>query len=200
LLVAELQHRTRNLMAVIRSMTRRTVERSARLSDFETTFLDRLDALARVQRLLSRLGENDQVTFDELIASEIEAMSGEDGRVTLTGPRGIRLRSSSVEPLAMALHELATNAIKYGALGQPQARLAISWAMATPDRVGRARLRIEWRERGVVMRHPNPSNGSGRGRELIEESLPYQADAETHLSLEPDGAHCIITLPIPATN
>ncbi len=85
-LVAELQHRTRNLMGVFRSMADKTVRASADLGDFKGKFRDRLDAMARVQGLLSRLNEHDRVMFDELMRSEIDAMDGDPERVTLDGP------------------------------------------------------------------------------------------------------------------
>lgn len=150
-LVAELQHRTRNLMGVVHSTAKRTGENSADFPEFRHRFGDRLEALARVQGLLSRLGDTDRVAFDELISTELNAMHGSADRVTLIGPPGIRLRSSMVQTLAMALHELATNAVKYGALGQPNGHLAVTWKMAEPDRRGRPRLHIDWRESGVSM-------------------------------------------------
>ncbi|MBB6165563.1 PAS domain-containing protein [Rhizobium wenxiniae] len=199
-LVAELQHRTRNLMGVVRSTANRTGETSKDFADFKDRFRDRLEALARVQGLLSRLNETDRIAFDELIQTEIAAMHGSGERVSLDGPSGIRLRSSMVQTLAMALHELATNAVKYGALGQPDGHLAISWRMVEADRRGQPRLRIEWRESGVKMPAPNSlPQGGGQGRELIERALPYQLSAETSFELGPDGVHCTITIPVSAT-
>lgn len=69
------------------------------------------------------------MSFDELIALEFSAMGTASDRVALRGPAGVRLRSSSVQTLALALHELATNAVKYGALSQPGARLEVSWTL-----------------------------------------------------------------------
>jgi two-component system CheB/CheR fusion protein len=199
-LVAELQHRTRNLMGVVRSTANRTGETSKNFADFRDRFRDRLEALARVQGLLSRLNETDRIAFDELIQTEIAAMHGSGERITLDGPSGIRLRSSMVQTLAMALHELATNAVKYGALGQPAGHLAISWRMVEPDLRGQPRLRIEWRESGVKMPAPDSlPQGGGQGRELIERALPYQLSAKTSFELGPDGVHCTITIPVSAT-
>lgn len=200
-LVGELQHRTRNLMGVIRSMAEKTVQASSDLADFQLRFRDRLDALARVQGLLSRLNEHDRVTFDELVLSELAALDGDPGRVTVDGPTGIRLRSSTVQTLAMALHELATNAVKYGALGQGAGHLAVTWWFepAAPD--GKPWLHVDWRESGVAMppRGAAPG-GTGQGRELIEHALPYQLSARTTYVLGPDGVRCTIAVPVSATN
>lgn len=199
-LVRELQHRTRNLIGVIRSLSEKTARASGDLPEFRERFGDRLEALSRVQGLLSRLTEHDRVTFDELIESELAAMNGVAEGVSLAGPRGIRLRSSTVQTLAMAFHELATNAVKYGALGQPQGKLTVTWSIEPPGEGGRPWLRIDWIESGVSMPPPGARpNGGGQGRELIERALPYQLGARTDYRLGADGVHCTITIPVSAT-
>lgn len=196
-LVAELQHRTRNLMGVIRSVANNTAHSSKSLEDFRAGFEDRLEALSRVQGLLSRLNEHDRVTFDELIQTELRAMDGAADRISLSGQQGIRLRSSTVQMLAMALHELATNAVKYGALGQPKGRLAVKWTLENKSEDGKPWLHIDWRETNVSMLPSGASPaGSGQGRELIEHALPYQLKAKTSYVLEADGVHCQISVPV----
>lgn len=199
-LVAELQHRTRNLMGVIRSIADKTRRASTDLPDFMGRYGDRLDALARVQGLLSRMQDHDRVTFDELITTELNAMAGNADRARLDGPKGVRLRSSTVQALALAVHELATNAIKYGALGQPDAQLVVRWWLQPDGPGARPWLHIDWRESGVAM--PPPASGNtrgGQGRELIERALPYQFEAQTRFALGADGVHCTISLPVSAT-
>ncbi len=199
-LVAELQHRTRNLMGVVRAMSDKTLRSSATLQDFRDRFRDRLDALARIQGLLSRLNEHDRVSFDELIRTELAAMEDTAEHVTLEGPSGVRLRSSTVQTLAMALHELATNAVKYGALGQPGGRLAIGWRLEDEGADGKPWLHIDWRESGVRMpEHGAAPRGTGQGRELIEHALPYQLRAKTSYTLGADGVHCTISIPVSAS-
>lgn len=199
-LVAELQHRTRNLMAVVRSMADKTARSSSDLPDFRLRFRDRLEALARVQGLLSRLTDHDRVTFDELIAAELTAMDGAAERVITEGPAGIRLRSSTVQTLAMALHELATNAMKYGALGQADGNLRITWSFEPCGAEGKPWLHIDWQESSVDMPLPGAAaQGTGQGRELIEQALPYQLKARTRYELTPDGVHCAISVPVSQT-
>lgn len=203
-LVAELQHRTRNLMAVILGVMRRTKKGSPDIDRFTADFQNRLDALGRVQGLLSRLDEGDRVAFDELIRAELGAMGAldEDGlglQVMLDGPKGVRLRSSTVQTFALALHELATNAAKYGALAQKGARLDVRWRRLRDGDDGGLgpRLRVEWEESGVAMPEPGtPPQGGGYGRELIERALPFQLGAETTYELSADGVRCTITLPL----
>ena len=199
-LVAELQHRTRNLIAIVRSTSDKTARASANLTDFRGRFRDRLDALARVQGLLSRLNDLERVTFDDLIKTEMTAMDSDPERVTLEGPPGIRLRSSTVQTLAMGLHELATNAVKYGALGQPDARLAVTWRWEPAGEGDKPWLHIDWRETGVTIAPTGTTpRGSGQGRELIERALPYQLRAKTSYELGRDGVHCTISFPVSAT-
>jgi len=91
-LVAELQHRTRNLMSVIRSIADNTAQTSENLAAFTERFKDRLEAPARVQGLLSRLNEHDRVTIDDLIRGELGAMDGAAERVSLEGIFACRWR------------------------------------------------------------------------------------------------------------
>jgi PAS domain S-box-containing protein len=200
-LVQELQHRTRNLMGVVRSTAAKTLKSSSDLADFNTRFQSRIDALARVQGLLSRLEDQDRVTFNELLRNELEALGACDDSITLEGPADVRLRSSGVQMLAMALHELATNALKYGALAQPGAHLSVRWKLETDGDDLDPVLQVEWIESGVVM--PEPGSiplRHGQGRDLIEGALPYQLKASTSFELGPDGLRCTIALPVSATN
>lgn len=194
-LVEELQHRTRNLIAVVRAVSHRTLRAAADLPDFSARFLDRIDALGRVQGLLSRLGEHDRVAFDELLRSELDAVGAAAERVRLDGPEGVWLRSGTVQMIALGVHELATNAAKYGALAQEGGRLHVQWRVG-PGGGGRPRLVVDWRESGVSMPEAGPAVGSGQGRELIERALPYQLGARTRFELGPDGVRCRLDLPM----
>jgi two-component sensor histidine kinase len=198
-LIAELQHRTRNLLGVIQSLVEQGIRAARDLPDFRRRLGDRLQALARAQGLLSQLNDCDRVTFDALLDAELAALGGSAARVTRTGPRGVRLRSSTVQTLAMALHELATNAVKYGALGQCGAHLAIDWRLER-DEDAEPWLHIDWRESGVAMPAAGAAPaGSGQGRELIEHALPYQLGARTSYALGDDGVHCHIAIPVSAS-
>lgn len=195
-LVAELQHRTRNLITVVRAIGRRTLRKSESLADFEQQFGHRLAALSRVQGLLSNLAAGERLAFDELLRSELSAAAAPEDVVALDGPEGIELRSASVQTLALALHELATNATKHGALASRRGRLAVSWKVAATD--DERRLHVDWRETGVAMEGRGDRNAKGGyGRELIERALPYQLDARTSFTFASDGLHCTIDMPIP---
>ena len=203
ILMAELQHRTRNLMAVVETVVRKSLAGSLDIADAKSRIGERFGALSRVQGLLSRRADGVRVTFDALLADELGAhvpLTGDAAvsRVILDGPSDVELRSMHVQILALGLHELTTNAVKYGALACPEGRLVVRWEVrqSPPEP---ALLVVDWRESGV----PNmpglnePARGGGYGRQLIERALPYQLGARTDYRFEPDGVHCVIELPLP---
>jgi two-component sensor histidine kinase len=197
--VAELQHRTRNLISVVGTIAKGTLRTSKTFDDFSATFQDRLEVLGRAQGLLFRTHEGGRVTFDELINTELAAQCvqvEENGPVTLDGPKGVPLCSGTVQSLAMALHELMTNAVKYGALKQPNGHLTVRWRQETLAESGKPWLHLDWKESGVEMPPLGAKpQGGGQGRGLIERVLPYQFDAQTTFAMEADGVHCTISLP-----
>lgn len=196
--MAELQHRTRNLITVVNAVSRQTLKNVITLGDFHHAFSDRLAALSRVQGLLSHLSAGQRVTFEELLRSELAALGAPDDKVTLDGPAGVPLKSATVQTFSLALHELATNALKYGALASPDGHLTVRWNVAEADG-GPPRLHVDWRESGVVMTHVGERpRGGGYGRELIERALPYQLGARTSYALTPDGVHCTMDVPTSA--
>jgi two-component system CheB/CheR fusion protein len=119
------------------------------------------------------------------------------GRVKLDGP-AVLLRSGSAQALGLALHELVTNAVKYGALAKPDGRLDVGWQLRrTPE--GCPCARLEWKESGVPMGDSaGVDRRFGYGRELIERALPYQLGAKTALFFEPDGVRCTIEIEVVA--
>lgn len=198
IMVAELQHRTRNLIAVVKSIATQTMEMAGPTEAFREEFGHRLDALARVQGLLSR-ADKDPITIEALIRMELDALGAKAsiGHVHLEGPP-VRIRPSVVQTLALALHELATNARKYGALSTRDGRLNVTWR--TSGLSGAERLILEWVERGGKPPNPEAEFHRGYGRELIEEALPYSLDAQTVLEHDDDGLRCRIEMPLERTN
>jgi two-component system CheB/CheR fusion protein len=193
-LISELQHRTRNLLAIVSSLSRQTLRTSETLADYEREFGDRLLALSRVQNLLSQ-GDGFTVTLGELVKGELEAHgAGVDGRRVLVEGPEVTLSSKEVQILTLAMHELATNAIKYGALRSPDANLSIRWRHLHQD--GQHYILINWSEEGVA--YPGAPDGvkRGFGRELIERALPYDLGAETSFALAEDGVRCELKLPV----
>jgi len=194
-LVAELQHRTRNLMAVVQSIAHQTRDNVDTLAAFEERFDDRLQALSRVQSLLSR-ADNERITLGALVGMELDALGPDANgdKIRYGGPE-TPLRKSAVEMLALAIHELLTNSLKYGALASPVGRLSVTWSIESgaPER----RVVLDWAEDGLA-RPPNPAEPerTGYGRTLIEKALPYSLAAETSFALSRDALRCRISLPL----
>ena len=105
------------------------------------------------------------------------------------------LRKASVQTLALALHELATNAHKYGALASAQGELWVSWDTYTA-KAGEQRLSLLWLEEGIRKPEGQSANQRGYGRELIENALSYALRARTEYVLGEDGVRCRIELPL----
>lgn len=198
ILVAELQHRTRNLIGVVRALAERTLDEHPDVGVFREVFGLRLEALSRAQGLLSRLPDGSRVGFDELLGAELGALVGDagNGRMFLEGPRGIVLPYTSVQTLALALHELTTNALKHGALAGGEGELAVRWSIRRSD--GMRMLFVDWRERGVRLPASVADKRIGFGRELIEHALPYQLGARTTYAFTGDGVHCTLLVPVDA--
>jgi PAS domain S-box-containing protein len=187
-LVAELQHRARNLIGVISSVAGRTLERGGSVADFRV----RLQALSRAQGLLSQSG-TDTVEVAAMVSAELAAHAeATPDRVRIAGPR-VKLTSVQVQNFALALHELTTNAVKYGALHGGAGRLAVEWDVVPRD--GERWLVLTWTESGVQVA-PASGERRGYGRELIERALSYALRARTDYLLGEDGVRCRIELPL----
>ena len=166
-LLAELQHRVRNVLAMIRSVVRRTSRSKSDIEDFVEHFQGRIDAMARTQSLLTQ-APGRGVDLEDIIRDEMLAQAAQEPKFKLSGPP-VSLAPQSAEVLTLALHELATNSVKYGALGQNDGRVAISWDV---QRAGRPDwFEINWRETGI---DPRPERDSGFGTELITRRVPYE--------------------------
>jgi two-component system CheB/CheR fusion protein len=189
---AELQRRTKSLLAAVRSLTMRTAERSASVSEFVAHFDGRLASLARMQNMMSR-GGADAVDLEELVREELLSHGAwSDQRVTVDG-EPVLLAQKVAEAIALALHELAANAVKYGALSTTEGKLSVLWR--TERHKGEEWLRLEWAEAGVSAMDASPLE-YGFGRTMIEETLPRDLGAKTSLALSPGGIRCRIELPL----
>ena len=192
LLMAELQHRVKNILAVVRSITSRTVDSSRDLDDFSAHFDGRLGALARTQTVLARRAGED-LDLENMVREELLSHAVRDQAIEVGGPP-VLLHHKAAETFGLVLHELATNAVKYGALVAPSGKVAVNWRVLDGEDGGT--LSFDWRETGVALIDPNPSR-RGFGRELIEHGLPYDLPgAESSLSFAAGGLQCAIELPM----
>ena len=141
----ELSHRSKNLLAVVQAMARQTMQHSGDFDDFEGRFMGRLHGLARSHDVLVRQDWAGAAIRD-LVAAQMAPFVREDGvNLDLAGPELI-LKPDAVQNLGFALFELATNAVKYGALASPKGKVTIRWELLEAD--GERRVRFTWSERG----------------------------------------------------
>jgi len=185
LLVNELNHRVKNSLATIQAIAAQSFNGARALDQAQEAFSNRIVALAEAHDLLTR--ENWEGAELHDVISRVAALHGGPGRFDLSGP-SIRLSPKSALSLSMALHELATNAIKYGALSTPEGRVRVSWALA-PD-PGAARLDLTWTESGGPPVAPPAQRGFGS--RLIERGLAAELSGSAAIDFQPDGVVCRI--------
>ncbi len=177
----EALHRVRNLLSVIRTMSSRSLELSSSLDDLAMHQSGRLSALGRAEAAVGASAAPG-VDLELLLRDEWVAVLGgseEEARVTARGAP-VLLAIRAAERLALAFHELTTNALKFGALSQPEGRLAVAW------KTEGERLVLSWIESGVPVVGSAPRR-SGFGQDYLERALPYDLAAVTRLEFRPGG-------------
>lgn len=192
LLLEELQHRVRNTLGVVRSVARRTALTSDSVEDYALHLDGRIEAFARTQAMLTR-DPTAGVDLAALVAEELRAHAAFEGEeATIEGP-SLALKPKAGETLGLAIHELATNAVKYGALSRPEGRLAVRWRIE-PGPDGDV-LALDWIESGAATAVAPPGR-RGFGAELLERTLAYELKAETRLDWRPEGLRCAVRVPL----
>ncbi len=184
LLVAELHHRVKNLLAMVQAIGTQTAAGTSTPAEFRSVFSQRIQALARTNELLTARNW-EGVELRSLLRAEVEAMPRPED-VELSGP-AIVLPSSLGMPLTLIAHELATNAVKYGCQAGPGGRLDISWQLEVREDGGRM-LDLRWREHGTAPLEEAPGpprDGGGFGSRLIARLVESLGTGTT--TLAPDG-------------
>jgi two-component system CheB/CheR fusion protein len=191
MMLGELNHRVKNTLASVQAIALQTLASAPTLADFRESFVARLLALSNTHNLLARDGWNGADIAD-IVNTEL-APYQRDGpeRVTLSGAK-FELDVKTALALSMAIHELATNAGKYGALSRRRGRVAVSWE--TRDHDGRPWLHLTWIERGGPA--VKPPTRRGFGSRLITEGVAYELDARVTLEYPDTGVTCIFDVPL----
>ena len=185
LLVNELNHRVKNSLATIQAIANQSFTDGRALDDARAAFSSRIVTLSEAHDLLTR--ENWEGADLHDVTMRLASLHGGVGRFTLNGP-AVRLSPKTALSLSMALHELATNAVKYGALSIPDGRVDIVWTqLAQP---GAARLALTWTERDGPPVTPPESRGFGS--RLIERGLAAELSGSAEIDFHPDGVVCRI--------
>ncbi len=184
-IMGELSHRTKNLLSVVQAMASQTARYSGNFADFQERFLGRIRALSQSHDLLVSQNWTGAPLLD-LILAQLMPFVEDEGRVQAEGP-AIFLRAEAAQSLGIILHELATNASKYGALSVPAGKISIRW-----DRAPSA-IRLSWRERdGPAVKSPAHP---GFGRIVIERMASDMFGSTAKLELLPTGVRWSASIP-----
>lgn len=180
LLVKELDHRLKNTLQIVQALIRQSLRGAENVDDARAAIEERLKALASAHGMLTRRHWG-ALDLRQLVAEALQSY-GEERR-TMDGP-AVALDPQTAVAFAMALHELATNAVKYGALSVDAGRVAVSWTL------DEARLRVEWRERNGPP--VTPPTRRGFGTMMLERALASELGGVVSLAFEPTGLVCRI--------
>jgi PAS domain S-box-containing protein len=189
LLVNELNHRVKNVLATVQAIAAQSLRGSDVAPAARERFMARLMALARANDVL--VAEDWQGASLAAIASEVAGPHGAGERFSVAGP-AMHLAPQAATALALGLHELATNAAKYGALSRPEGRVVLSWTLSGEP--GRRRLDLSWRETGGPP--TTPPTRRGFGTRLIERGLAGGLQAQVKLDYRPEGLVFTLSAPV----
>ena len=191
LIINELNHRVKNTLAMMQAIAAQTFRNADDIPQAQEKFTARIMALAKANDLLT--GEHwVGASLRDVVRMSLDTyFGGEPDRYELSGPL-VRLSPKTALSLSMALHELATNATKYGAGSNKTGRIVVTWTL-TPA-AGEERLRLTWRETGGPPVAPPPRRGFGS--RLIERGLAAELGGEVRLDFAPEGLTCVIDAPL----
>ncbi|MCX7282993.1 MAG: PAS domain S-box protein [Novosphingobium sp.] len=186
LLVGELNHRVKNTLMVVQAMAHQTFRGASLPAAPVGTFNERLAALSAAHDALSRTNWAG-VPLAEIVRHGLLILGHGDARLHFSGPDVI-VSSTATVSLVMVLHELATNALKYGALSVADGQVSVVWSVTAAGEV-----EICWQERGGP-RVIAPVR-KGFGSRLVSEAVPRQLGGSVQLDYDPDGVRCVLTIP-----
>ncbi|HEX2135308.1 MAG TPA: HWE histidine kinase domain-containing protein [Microvirga sp.] len=192
LLVRELHHRVKNMLATIQAIMGSTARTSSTMDEFQQAFTGRIVALARTHTSLAE-DQWQTISVRDLFSNELDPYDDGSDRVRLSGP-ALDLPSSIALPLGMAVHELTTNAVKYGALSALGGSVSVSWALAGEE--ASRQLTVDWIERGGPA--VEPPTRRGFGSQLLERVLKSQIGADATILYDPEGLQAHVVVPLAA--
>ncbi len=192
LLLHELSHRVKNTLATVQSIASQTAKGATSANEYRDAFMARLGALSATHNLL-QAGDWHGVLLHDVVHTELSPYAADAAaRWTLAGA-DVLLKPDTAVALGMVVHELTTNAAKYGALSNAQGRIDVSWTLAAKG-TGRL-LRFVWQESGGPP--VKATRGKGFGTRLITEGLALQLDATIGLEFAAAGVRCTIDVQLP---
>jgi two-component system CheB/CheR fusion protein len=190
MLVAELDHRVKNVLAIVQAIAAHTMDASSSMHHFVAALDGRIRSLASTHEILSDRGWLG-IPLEELVQREL-APYATGSNAEVGGPE-VMLGAEAGQVMGMVFHELATNAAKYGALSAPSGRLSISWRLSLNGSAS-DRLVFEWRETGGPM-VGSPSKSS-YGMNVVRELIPYELGGTVDYVPSPEGVQCQMDIPL----
>lgn len=193
-LIRELHHRVKNTLATVQAVVGATARATSNIDDFYKAFVGRIISLANTHSLLTEAVWQ-TASLREILEKELRPYNDEKGeRIVLDGP-SVELPSDIAVPVGMAVHELTTNAAKYGALSQSTGRVAVSWDVK--GRGDDARLVLSWEEQGGP--EVFQPDRQGFGSRLLHRVLTTQLNARVGVDYDPAGLRVAIDAPLKST-
>ena len=190
LLLGELDHRVKNILAVVSSVVTQTAKTAGTPQELAFSIEGRIQAIAKAHSLLTHGGRMG-ATLADIVQTELAPYQDAADRVTASG-EDLTVTPRAGMALSMAIHELTTNAAKYGALSTQDGRLDIRWRVFGGE--GAPALRIDWAERGGPL--VAPPTRRGFGTTLIERALAQEFDATVTQEFQSSGLICVIEIPL----
>lgn len=190
LVMAELNHRVKNTLAAIDAVAHQTIRHSASLEEFQTAFSQRLRALAQAHSLLTQ-AQWQGAALRDLIERELGPRCGHDGQMEIQGP-AITLPPQAALAMHMVIHELCTNAAKYGALSSGVGKVRVEWSLRAGPRY--PELALRWTECGgppVVQ----PTK-KGFGSRVLDSTIAFELDGDLRLDFRESGLVCELSFPL----
>lgn len=192
LLIRELHHRVKNTLATVQGLLGATARSTKDVDTFYQSFSDRIVSLGKTHNLLTE-DYWQTAPLRELLQNELGHYNdGTANRITLEGP-AVELAADLAVPTGMAIHELTTNATKYGALSLPSGRVTVSWSVDQRD--AERVLELRWTESGgPLVKAPERK---GFGSTLLQRVLAQQCNADVDITYEAEGLHFRMVAPLP---
>ena len=186
--VSALNQRFRRVLSVFRIVAAHVGVRGRSSDESASHLAGRIGAIGRA--VLATI--SDGVDLESLVLDELRLHTARPGQFSISGPE-VRLDPNAADLMSLVIHELATNAVKYGALSQPRAKISVKWRLV--HRFGRRILQFEWRETEVSIFGGAPPT-PGFGSELIERLIARELKGEGKMSFLADGVRCAIEIPL----
>ena len=193
LLVNELNHRVRNMLQVVIGLTRQTLREDMPAQEFGKLLIGRMLSLSRSYQIIAQEDWGD-VLLQDLVKQQLSPHLSDPERATMAGPAMIVSPAGAVA-LGLVLHELATNAVKYGALSSDSGKVAVAWAIT--EQGAERHVRLEWRESGGPRVETTEHKGFGSG--MMKGQIERALKGSLELTYGADGLLAVMILPLDAT-